>query len=322
MLDRAVNNIGFAARLLGALTAVVAASVSAAAVAADDNAAYRLLAERLAQDLAFGAPSDIDLAPGRLGQLPVPVTLPPGATVIGTVTVRPTAPNQYGSYQYTRYRVLFSAPGDAKSVVDGLAATLARSGYDTLPQRPEPAGFVTGGGFVANASAGATLCRKETDPSILVRAVVRNGRADGTIEETVPLAIAPGGGTPCSAMSRSFLNTARAQLQMPRLLPFAGVTLAPRSGLSSSAGSASQTVQVNTALSARDVLAQWAEQIRTQGWTQQGMVANETGALATFRRAEPNENLLLAISSEGANQYAAVLSARASDQQASTGGPR
>ena len=251
--------------------------VPAVAPAADDPVALRALAARLANDYGSG-PADVQLTVASVAQLPVPLALPAGARVVGTVVRRPTGPATYGMYRYTEYRVYVDAPQAPDEFVAALASALQPEGYS----RKVPSFGQPGGGFAVSAPEFATLCKDETAPAVNVRSSRRDGHTEAVITETIPSPDNPQrGGTPCS--SRPTMAGSDSS-PLPKIGAVDGVTVSRRSS-TSGYGFSEQTVDVTTALTPAAVVTAWSKQITDDGWLPDGPAAvGDAGAIATFRR--------------------------------------
>ena len=166
-----------------------------AAAAADDPAALRALAMRLANDNGSGS-ADIELTVASVAQLPVPLAIPGGAQVLGTVLRRPTGSAPLGMYRYTEYRVYLDSAQTPDDLVAALASALQPAGY----QRKVSAFGQPAGGFAVSAPEMVALCKDETAPAVIVRSARRDGRTEAVVTETIPSPDNPQrGGTACSA---------------------------------------------------------------------------------------------------------------------------
>lgn len=248
-----------------------------AAAAADDPAALRALAMRLANDNGNGS-ADIELTVASVAQLPIPLAIPAGSQVVGTVVRRPTGAANYGVYRYTEYRVYLDSAQSPEDLVTALASALQPGGY----QRKTTGFGQPAGGFAVSGPEMVALCKDETAPAVIVRSARRDGRTEAVVSETVPSADNPQrGGTACSA--RSMLVGQDAS-PLPSIGAVDGVTVSRRSS-TSGYGYSEQTVDVTTALPPAAVLAAWSKQINDGGWSVDGSpAASDAGAVASFRR--------------------------------------
>jgi hypothetical protein len=248
----------------------------AVAAAADDPAAIRALAMRLAAEFG-GGPADVQLTVASIAPLPVPFVLPADAHVVGTVVRRPAGTAEYGTYRYTEYRVYLDSPQAPDALVAALASALQPAGY----QRKAVSYGQPAGGFAVSAPEYVTLCKDEAAPAVVVRAGRRDGRTEAVVTESIPAADNPQrGGTPCSPRPQIAGDTS----PLPKIGSVDGVSVNRRSS-TSGYGFSEQTVDVTTALAPAAVMAAWSKQIADDGWSPDGApAAGDAGAVATFRR--------------------------------------
>jgi hypothetical protein len=251
--------------------------VPAVAPAADDPAALRALAVRLATENVNG-PADVELRVASVVQLPIPLALPADAHVVGSMVRRPTGTADYGGYRYTEYRVYLDSAQPPEALVAALASALQPAGYQRkIPSFGQPAG-----GFAVSGPEFITLCKDETSPAVILRASRRGGRTEAVVTETIPSPDNPQrAGTACGPRPTVVGSDTS---PLPKIGSLDGVTITRRSA-TSGYGFSEQTVDVTTGLAPAALVAAWSKQIAADGWSVDAPpAAGDAGAVATFRR--------------------------------------
>jgi hypothetical protein len=247
--------------------------IPAASSPADDPAALRLLAERIAAEYGSGSTIELDVA--TVAQLPIPLTFPPEARVVGSVVQRPVGRPAYGTYRYTTYHVYLDATLSSESLVQAIASSAAAAGY-----KPSSSAFgASAGGFVI-APTTTVLCKDGETTSLSIRTAGVGARAEAIVVISVPAAgNSPLPGTACSVRQTVSFGNTRA---LPVIRPSDGVRFERRSNFSGN-GFSEQTVDVFTSLGPAALLGTWAKQLGADGWAGSAPAVNAEGGVAVLR---------------------------------------
>lgn len=257
----------------------------AASSPADDPGALRLLATRIAAESGNGVAVELDVA--TLAQLPVPLTFPREARVIGSLVRRPATQTGYGVYRYTEYHVYLDAAESSEQLTQAIVTSAAAAGY-----APSNAPFGgQSGGFVTMPTT-TLLCKSGEPTSIAIRSARVAARTEAVVTISVPAPTnAPISGTACG--NRLFSNFADMR-NLPVMKPVEGVRIERRSN-SSGTGYLEQTVDVYTALSPGALLGAWTKQLSGEGWTGPAPTVNDEGGIATFHGHGADAQRLVAL---------------------------
>ena len=223
----------------------------------------------------YGSGSTIELDVATVAQLPIPLTFPPEARVVGSVVQRPVGRPAYGTYRYTTYHVYLDATESAESLVQAIASSAAAAGY-----KSSSSAFGASAGGFAIAPTTTVLCKDGEPTSLSIRTAGVGARAEAVVVISVPAAgNSPLTGTACSVRQTVTFGDTRA---LPVIRPLDGVRSERRNSTGGS-GFSEQTVDVFTSLGPSALLAAWAKQLSADGWAGSAPAVNADGGMATFR---------------------------------------
>lgn len=259
--------------------------IPAASSPADDPAALRLLAERIAAEYGSGSTIELDVA--TVAQLPIPLTFPPEARVVGSVVQRPVGRAAYGTYRYTTYHVYLDTTLSSESLVQAIARSAAAAGY-----KPSSSAFgASAGGFVISPTT-TILCNDGDTTSLSIRTAGTGARAEAVVVISVPAAgNSPLPGTACSPRQTVMFGDTRV---LPVIRPSDGVRFERRGNFSGN-GFSEQTVDVFTSLGPAALLGTWAKQLGADGWAGSAPAANAGAGIATFQKQTSGASRLVSV---------------------------
>ncbi len=259
-------------RVAATLTAALFLVPSAAAPA-DDPGALRLLADRVAGEYA-SANTAVDLEVAKIGTLPIPLTFPSSACIVGELVRRPVG-EAYGTYRYTEYHVYLDTAQPSDALVQAIVSSAATAGYVPFTSS---IGTVAGG-FVT-APTTTVLCKDGSTDAIAIRSGNSGARAEVTVTISIPAATnAPFAGTQCGGRPRTTFGDPAG---LPVIRQIDGARVERRS-TSGAVGFSEQTADVYTELAPRALLDAWSKQLVADGWTASSPAVNDTAGIATFR---------------------------------------